>query len=145
MPVKRQVRNGWNWPSSIHTRHITSGTVCVFISVRTRDAYMRQSSVISLLLLYGAKTLSESILPHCQLDLKEHTSVKLCLRFKNFFSRKWTWNVVCETATILSRPQCGIGTYCVISAAHMLFDKYVIKHRVGHLQTVPRQFSHTKW
>ena len=41
--------------------------------------------------LLGAKPLSEPMLPYCELDLKEHISVKFDLKFKNFHSQKNTW------------------------------------------------------
>ena len=41
--------------------------------------------------LSGAKPLSESLLPHCQIDTKEHISVKFHLNFNGFHSRKCTW------------------------------------------------------
>ena len=41
--------------------------------------------------LFGAKPLSEPMLPYYQLDPKEHISVKFHLKFKSFHSRKCTW------------------------------------------------------
>ena len=52
-----------------------------FNSLRPRDAYMRHQACPSLVQimacrLVGAKPLSEPMLPYCQLDHKEHNSVK---------------------------------------------------------------------
>ena len=55
--------------------------------------------------LYGAKPLSESMLPYCQLDPTEHISMEFYSKFKSFRSRKTLENVVCDMAAILSRPQ----------------------------------------
>ena len=41
--------------------------------------------------LFGAKPLSESMLSCCQIDTKEHVSVKFYLRFKSFHSGKCAW------------------------------------------------------
>ena len=41
--------------------------------------------------LDGAKPLSEPMLIHCQLDPKEHISMKFYLKFKYFHSRKCIW------------------------------------------------------
>ena len=64
-------------------------------SLRSSDAYMRQHNIPTLLQimacrLFGAKPLSEPMPPCCQLDPKEHISVKFCLKFKSFHSRKCT-------------------------------------------------------
>ena len=40
--------------------------------------------------LFGAKPLSEIMLPYGQLDAKEHNSVKFYLKFERFHSRKCT-------------------------------------------------------
>ena len=50
--------------------------------------------------LFGVKPLSESVLPYCQLDLKEHISVKLDSKFKSFHSGKCTW-------------KCHLLTFCL--------------------------------
>ena len=56
--------------------------------------------------LFGAKPLSETMLPYCQLDPKEHISVKFYLKFKSFDLRKCTWKCHLWMAAILSWPQC---------------------------------------
>ena len=61
--------------------------------------------------LFGTKPLSEPILPNCQLDTKEHSSVKFYLKFKSFIQRNVLENAVCEIAAILSQPQCVKDTY----------------------------------
>ena len=58
-------------------------------SMRLSDAYMRQYILPTLGLkmacrLFGAKPLSEPILPYCQLDHEEHISVKFYLKNQNF-------------------------------------------------------------
>ena len=40
---------------------------------------------------FGAKSLSNPMLQYCQLDHKEHISVKFHLKFRSFHSRKCTW------------------------------------------------------
>ena len=62
-------------------------------SLRPRDTYMRQYNTPTLVQimacrLIGAKPLSETMLPYCQQDSKEHISVKFYLKFKSFHSRK---------------------------------------------------------
>ena len=61
---------------------------------------------------YGAKPLSEPVLPYCQLDLKEYISVKFYLKFKVFIQGNALQYVVCEMAAILSPPQCVIDIWC---------------------------------
>ena len=56
--------------------------------------------------LVGAKPLSEPMLPYCQLDPKEHISVKLKLRFIHFQLGKCILNCHLQIAAILSWPQC---------------------------------------
>ena len=61
--------------------------------LRPSDAYMRQQArswlaQIMACRLIGAKPLYEAMLLYCQLDPKEHTSVKFYLNFKRFHSRK---------------------------------------------------------
>ena len=41
--------------------------------------------------LFGAKPLSEPMLPYCQLDPKGHISMKCYVKFKSFHWRKCTW------------------------------------------------------
>ena len=82
-----------------------------FNSLRPSNAYMRQYNIPTLLQimacrLCGAKPFSETMLPYCQLDPKEHISVKLYLKFKSFHSRNLFENVLSEMAAILSRAQC---------------------------------------
>ena len=68
-----------------------------------RVTYMHQYNIPTLLQiaacrLFGAKPLSEPMLPYCQLDHKEHISVKsFFFKFRGFHSRKCTlkwrlWN-----------------------------------------------------
>ena len=85
-----------------------------FISVnswRSSDAYMRQYNIPTLVQimacrLFGAKPLSEPMLPYCQLDPREHISLKFVWNSKVFIKGNAVQNVVYETAAILSRPQC---------------------------------------
>ena len=56
--------------------------------------------------LVGDKPLSEPVLDYCQLEPCQHISVKFQLKYNNFHWRKRIWNVVCETASMLARPQC---------------------------------------
>ena len=57
-------------------------------------------------LLFGAKPLSEPMLPYCQLDPTEHISVKFYSKFKSFHSRNALEYVISDMAAILSQPQC---------------------------------------
>ena len=68
----------------------------VFTSLRPRDAYVRHYNITALLQimacrLFGAKPLFEIVLPFCQLDPKEHISMKFYWTFKSFYSRKCSW------------------------------------------------------
>ena len=65
-------------------------------SSRPDDAYMHQYNISSLLQimarrLFGAKPLSEPMLPYYQLDKEHNISAKFYLRFKSFHSRKSSW------------------------------------------------------
>ena len=65
-------------------------------SLRPSDTYMRQYNIPTLVQimacrLFGAKPLSEPMLPYSQLDPKELISLKLYLKFRSFHSRKCTW------------------------------------------------------
>ena len=53
-----------------------------------------------------AKPLSEPMLSYCQIDPKEHISVKFYSKFNSFYSRNAFENVVWQVAAILSRHQC---------------------------------------
>ena len=48
--------------------------------------------------LFGAKPLSEPMLDYCQLDPKEHTSVKFQLKFEVFPFKNAFGNAVCQNA-----------------------------------------------
>ena len=56
--------------------------------------------------LIGAKPLSEPMLDYCQLDPCEHIQWKFNQNTTTFFEENARENVVCEMASILSRPQC---------------------------------------
>ena len=58
--------------------------------------------------LSGAKPLSEPMLSYCQLDPKEHISVKFHLNLKVFIHGNSPENVVCQSGGHLARPQCVI-------------------------------------
>ena len=65
-------------------------------SVKSYDAYMYHYNIPTLLQimacrLFSAKPLSEPMLPYCQLDFREHISMKFHFRFKTFHSGKYTW------------------------------------------------------
>ena len=84
----------------------------IFNQLRPCDAYMRQYNIPTLLQmmacrLFGAKPLSESLLPYCQRDRKEHISVKICLEFKSFHSWKYTLKCRLWNGGNLPRPRCG--------------------------------------
>ena len=74
------------------------GTTRNVNSLRSSDAYMCPWNIPTLLQimacrLFGAKPLSEPMLPYCQLDPKEHISVKFYLKCDSFHERKYTqWN-----------------------------------------------------
>ena len=63
--------------------------------------------------LDGAKPLSETMLDYCYLNPYEQTSVKFQSEFKHFIHENALENVVCEIASILSRPQCIKGAYAL--------------------------------
>ena len=56
--------------------------------------------------LDGTKPLSESMLEYCQLHPWEQTSVKFNRNWNIFIQENALENIVCEMASILSRPQC---------------------------------------
>ena len=75
---------------------------------------MRQYNIPTLLpimdcRLFGAKPLSEIMLPYGQLDTKEHNSVKYYLKFKRFHSRKFYISKKC----ILKRHLKQVGNFIV--------------------------------
>ena len=77
-------------------------------SLRPSDAYMHQynrSTLVHIMAnrLFGAKPLSEPMLPYCQLDPKEHISVKFHLKSIQVNALE---NVICKMAAISSQPQC---------------------------------------
>ena len=53
--------------------------------------------------LFGAKPLSEPMLPYCQLDPKEHILEKFYSKF--FIQGNALENAICEMAAMLSQPQ----------------------------------------
>ena len=59
--------------------------------------------------LIGAKLLSEPMLKYWQLV---QISVKSYAKFAHFIQENAFENVICETAAILSRPQCGQVPVC---------------------------------
>ena len=61
-------------------------------SLRPSDAYMRQQTRPSLVQIFGAKPLSEPMMTYCQLNHKEHISMKYYLKFRSFHSRNCIWN-----------------------------------------------------
>ena len=50
--------------------------------------------------LFGAKPLSEPMKIFCQLDPKEHNSMKDSLKFKSIIEENAFENIVCEVASI---------------------------------------------
>ena len=75
------------------------------------DAYMRQYNILTLVQimacrLFGAKPLSEPMLPCCQLDHEDHISVKFYSNSKVLIHENAVENVVCKMAAIVSRSQC---------------------------------------
>ena len=70
----------------------------IFNSLRQSDAYMHQYNIPTLLQimachLFGAKPLSEPMLPYCQLDHKEHISVKFYSKFKLEIVDQWSTRI----------------------------------------------------
>ena len=78
-------------------------------------AYMRRwtgSGLVQIMAcrLDGTKPLPEPMLTYCQLEPKEHLSVKFYLKFKYLYSRN-AFEHVCKMATILSRGRSvNVGT-----------------------------------
>ena len=88
----------WRWQLNISQDwHTGSGMIhnrldCVNSSTPIA-AYKRRwngSPLVQMMVcsLHGAKSLSEPMLTYCQLEPKEHISIKLCLKFKYFHARK---------------------------------------------------------
>ena len=97
----------WRWYSSQFTVN----------SLRVSDTYVHQHNIPTLLQitvwhLFGAKPLSEPMLPYCRLkhqehisEHQEHISVKFYSKFENFIHGNALENVICEMVAILSQPQ----------------------------------------
>ena len=94
-------------------------------SLRPSDAYMRQYNIPALLQimacrLFGAKPLSEPMLPYCQLDPKEHILVKFYSKLKIFLFTKihlkmspGKWQTCCLGLNVLTGEQllgCSVCT-----------------------------------
>ena len=109
--------------------------------------------------LFGAKPLSEPVLPHRQLHIKDYISVKFYLRFKSFYSEKCAWKCLPKWRPfypgrdeIKSLLACSVG-YCdscfvwvtVITPEWyqpaVSFDYYYIFQEENHHRTpcFPRQ------
>ena len=75
--------------------------------------------------LIGARPLSEPMFDYCQLDPWEHISMKINQNTAIFIEENTRETVVCEMASILSRPQCvnDCGAVCVDT-----YDSYDIGH-----------------
>ena len=78
--------------------------------LKPKEAYMRQWTRPSLVQimscrLFGAKALSKPSRAYCQLESREHISMKYFVKFKSFQENAFE-NVICEKAGILSRFQC---------------------------------------
>ena len=56
--------------------------------------------------LFCTKRLSEPMMTYCQLDPKEHISMKYFSKFKIFHPRNAFENIICGMAALLSWPQC---------------------------------------
>ena len=69
---------------------------------------MHQYNIASLIqimacCLFGAKPLSDPMLPYCQLDPKEQISVEFYSKIKNFIQENTLENVTCKMAAITSQ------------------------------------------
>ena len=81
------------------------------MQMKPSDAYRRRqtrpsSAQIMVCRLFGDKPVSEPMLPYCELDPKERTSVKFYLNSKSFHSRKLNCKCRLRNGVILSLPQC---------------------------------------
>ena len=79
-------------------------------SLRPSDAYKRQYNIPTLVQimacgLFGAKPLSEPMLPYCQLHPKEHISMKFYLKFIHSNWRKCPWKLwpFCLSFSVLTQ------------------------------------------
>ena len=91
--------------------------------------YIRQNNIATLLQimawrLFGTKPLSETMLPYCQLDHKEHISVKFYFKFKSFYSRKRTWK--CH---LRNGSNFVLASMCVKSSCKWLMNLEQCIHR----------------
>ena len=73
--------------------------------------------------LLGAMPLSESVLPYCQLDPKEHIPVKFYSKLF-FFHGNAQEKVVCKMAAIVSRSQCAKTSL------------WLVKHKMGKWERI---------
>ena len=71
--------------------------------------------------ILGAKPLSESLLICCQLDPKEHISMKFCFKFKSFEENAAKWWPYCFGLNVLTQCPHSMAFCC-----HMASWKWVI-------------------
>ena len=56
--------------------------------------------------LFDTKPLPETMMMYCQLEPRRENTAKFELRYTDFHTVKYVWNVVCNIATISFRSQC---------------------------------------
>ena len=68
--------------------------------------------------MFGDKPLSEPVMVYCQLDPREHISMKLYLKFKSFHSRKCIWKCCLQKW----RPSClGLNVLITLLLLHLKY------------------------
>ena len=91
--------------------------------------------------LFGAKPFSESMMPYCQLDPKEHISVKFYSRLKIFHSRKCAWKcrlrngihfiwAQCVNTSLV--PPCVICWSCGCDVCKLIFNTLRLRQYSRH-------------
>ena len=105
--------------TNYHSHHMASWW---FNSSPPSATYSRQwngSALVQLMAcrLFGAKSLPEPMLAYCQLDSREHISVKFESEFYHFHSRKCIWK--CRLPEW--RPFCSVGDDII--HRYLLFNK----------------------
>ena len=74
--------------------------------------------------ILGAKPLPESMLTCCQLDPKEHISMKFCFKFKSFQENAAKWWPYCFGLNVLT--PCRYCQHSMAFCCHMASWKWVI-------------------
>ena len=85
--------------------------------------------------LFGAKPLSEPMLPYCQLDPTEHISMKFYSKFRSFHSRKYTRKCRLRNGGHFVSAWMCWGMDKSMYLQHILFCRMQLKQNFAHTKT----------